>query len=161
MNLSNTESHHLTELMNWFPDRKTCLNWGGPMFRFPFTAASFIEDIRWDTLPSYSLIGEDGDLVGFGQYYLREGRCHLGRLAVSPLRRGQGLGRALVEQLSEIGCSDLGLAQCSLFVLEDNLSAIQCYRKAGFEFAAYPGEMPPLEGCVYMTARPVLLKENQ
>jgi ribosomal protein S18 acetylase RimI-like enzyme len=160
MKLCAANSHHLTELMSWFPDRKTCLNWGGPNFRFPFTAASFTEDIHWDTLPSYSLVGEKGALSGFGQYYLREGRCHLGRLAISPACRGQGLGRLLVEQLSEIGCNDLGADQCSLFVLEDNLAAIQCYRKSGFEFAAYPGEMPPLEGCLYMTAIPAY-QENQ
>lgn len=155
MHLTTATSHHLTTLMSWFPDRKTCLNWGGPMFRFPFTAASFVEDIRWNTLPSYSLISEQDDLIGFGQYYLREGRCHLGRLAISPLYRGQGLGGILVEQLSEIGCSDLGVDQCSLFVLENNLAAIRCYRKTGFEFAAYPGEMP-LEGCVYMTGQHAL-----
>ncbi|ALT00247.1 GNAT family N-acetyltransferase [Lacimicrobium alkaliphilum] len=160
MKLRAAETHHLTELMSWFPDQKTCANWGGPMFRFPFTAASFVEDIHWDTLPSYSLIGEHGDLMGFGQYYLREGRCHLGRLAISPSCRGRVLGLLLVEQLSEIGCRDLGVDQCSLFVLEDNPQAIQCYRKAGFDFAAYPGQMPPLGGCVYMTGKPALFPPN-
>ncbi len=56
--------------MTWFPDRSSCQTWGGPEFRLPFTEASFREDAKLQQLPSFGLMDE-GDFVGFGQYYRR------------------------------------------------------------------------------------------
>src|SRR5690606_17957768 len=77
--LPATEGHVLS-MMAWFPDRRSCDVWGGQKFRYPFTADTFLEDSRSRVLPSYVLVGEAGELLAFGQYYLRAGRCHLGRL---------------------------------------------------------------------------------
>jgi ribosomal protein S18 acetylase RimI-like enzyme len=153
MKLEAATKRQLEEMMGWFSNRESCSNWSGPEFRFPFTQSTFLEDICWKELPSYSLVKEGGRLVGFGQYYLREGRCHLARLVISPRYRNQGLGRLLVVRLAELGCKELGVTECSLFVLESNKAASCCYRNAGFEPAVYPGEMPELEGCLYMVKR--------
>ncbi len=150
MNLCATTKQHIETMMGWVRDRESCSNWGGPKFRFPFTESSFIDDVCWERLPSYSLVGEDGSLVGFGQYYPREGRCHLARLIISPAYRNQGLGRLLVARLIETGCKDLGVTECSLFVLKHNKVACACYRSVGFKPAACLGEIPELEGCLYM-----------
>jgi ribosomal protein S18 acetylase RimI-like enzyme len=130
---------HVAAIMAWFPERRSCLVWGGPRFRFPFTPATFAEDTRADSLPTYVLASASGDVLAFGQYYLRIGRCHLARLAVAPSRRGTGLGRTLVASLAEIGVQDLGVSECSLFVLADNLPAVRLYEKLGFVRTAYPG----------------------
>ncbi|MGB0495041.1 MAG: GNAT family N-acetyltransferase, partial [Kangiellaceae bacterium] len=91
----------------------------------------------------------DGNLLAFGQYYLRLGRCHLGRLVVNPELRGQGIAYHLINQLSEIGMSDLNTNSCSLFVFERNKNAIQAYAKLGFSVADYPEKMI-MENCLYM-----------
>src|SRR5688572_24995217 len=94
------ELARLKELMAWFPDARTLRTWGGPDFRFPFTPASFREDAKLDDIDSFSLVcGDDGGLAAFGQCYLRIGRCHFGRVAVAPARRGRGLGTRLFHEM--------------------------------------------------------------
>jgi ribosomal protein S18 acetylase RimI-like enzyme len=87
--------------------------------------------------------------LAFGQYYLRLGNCHLGRLIVNPNFRGQGIASHLINQLSTLGRSDLRTDSCSLFVLGHNKSAIKVYTKLGFSMADYPEEIP-LKNCFYM-----------
>jgi RimJ/RimL family protein N-acetyltransferase len=60
------------------------------------------------------------------------GTAHLGRLIVDPDRRGEGLGRELVEGLLEICFDDLGLRRVTLRVFRWNTSALLCYLSAGF-----------------------------
>lgn len=151
MKLAAVQSSHVTQLMQWFPDRHSCSIWAGPEFRYPYTDVSFKEDIRLQ-LPSYSMLGDDDELLGFGQYYLRAGRCHLARLAVSPQHRGRALGAFLIRELCRLGCRDMKVSDCSLFVLESNSPAMTLYTRLGFKPAHYPGEMPPIEGCVYLVA---------
>jgi ribosomal protein S18 acetylase RimI-like enzyme len=138
---------HLLQMMQWFPTRESCIVWGGPEFRFPFDASSFVEDARLARLASWVLLqGSEGralELRGFGQYYLRAGRCHLARLAVVPSRRGQGLGTRLIHLLAREGTRALGVAECSLFVFPTNLRALALYERLGFRRATYPDETAP------------------
>ena len=67
MNLVATEPEHLEALKTWFPDKASVRQWGGPEFRHPFTGQNFLEDMRWQKLPAFSLLGETGELTGFGQ----------------------------------------------------------------------------------------------
>ena len=149
MKLEAAHHSHLPELMRWFPDQRSCAMWGGPEFRFPFTDASFQADLRLH-LPSYSVVGDSGELLGFGQYYARVSRCHLARLAISPPHRGRALGEFLIRELCRIGCRELNVKDCSLFVMDSNASALKLYRRLGFTDAQYPGEMSALAGVTYM-----------
>jgi ribosomal protein S18 acetylase RimI-like enzyme len=150
MELVDLADEHVPELMRWFPDRPSCAVWGGPEFRYPFTEATFREDVRLD-LPSFSVVGDAGELLGFGQYYLRAERCHLARLVVAPQHRGRGAGTFLIRELCRRGCRALNVKECSLFVLESNLAAFRLYCRLGFRTVPYPGEMPSaLPGCLYM-----------
>jgi len=134
--------------MSWFPSRESCQIWGGPEFRFPFTAQSFHADCHLE-LPSRVLLDGGGMLCGFGQYYLRARRCHLARLAIAPALRGRGLGARLIELLSDEGRAALGVEHCSLFVSIANTTALALYERLGFARAAYPGDLP-IPGCHYM-----------
>jgi ribosomal protein S18 acetylase RimI-like enzyme len=153
MKLVHAAEAHLAQLMRWFPDQRSCAVWGGPEFRYPFTDQSFREDIRCN-LPSYALIGNNQELLGFGQYYLRAGRCHLARLAISPSHRGRALGVILVRELCQRGCSELQVTQCSLFVDPYNAPAIHLYNRLGFISLPYPEAAPQFDACTYMVASP-------
>jgi len=142
----------LPELMTWFPDQASCLYWGGPRFRYPFDAATFRADLRMDTLRSWTVVSGDGVLCAFGQFYLRVGRCHLGRLAVAPAQRGRGIGGTLVRGLASRGRDELGTESLSLFVLPGNERASRLYRRLGFSVVPYPEPAPELEGIIYMVA---------
>jgi len=150
LRLLRTPEGHLPILMSWFQTQRLCREWGGPKFRFPFDAATFRADTRFGELPSYSLMSSNDDLLGFGQYYRRHDRCHLARLAIAPGHRGRRLGAELVARLGDVGCAQLRVRDCSLFVLHDNPSAIRLYERVGFAAADYPETTDALAGCVYM-----------
>jgi ribosomal protein S18 acetylase RimI-like enzyme len=149
--LRATAQREIDELMRWFPDREAVCEWGGPVFRFPFTRHSFVEDIHWGRMASFSLRNPAGRLAGFGQVYERRSRIHLARLAVAPALRGKGVGPCLVERLMARGRSLHDLPEYSLLVLRDNVKALRCYEAAGFRVAEYPEDAPLAELCFYLT----------
>ena len=138
-------------LLRWFPEHEDARRWAGPSFRYPFTRETFFEDIRWGYMASFSLCDTDGLLAGFGQVYDRDQRIHLARLVVDPARRGQGLGRLLIERLMEAGRELYPHDAFSLFVYRDNEAACRCYRSLGFEVADYPPDMPHADVCDFLT----------
>ena len=89
-----------------------------------FDLNSFKSDLKLDSLKSFSLVSVEGNLLAFGQYYLRLDKCHLGRLIVNPNFRGQGIASHLIQKLGVLGKTELKTDSCSLFVLGHNKSAI-------------------------------------
>lgn len=152
MKLQAFERAYLPELMGWFPDAHATTVWGGPGFRFPFTETTFSEDARIDGLATHALLDDRGHFVGFGQYYERLGRCHLGRLAIAPTMRGHGFGTQLVRSLCVAGGRALGVDTYSLFVLPGNAKAQRLYERLGFVTTVYPEPSPLFADCVYMVA---------
>jgi len=150
MDIVATRPAHLETLKTWFPDQQSVRQWGGPLFRHPFTHATFLEDMRWGQVPAYSLLDDAGQLGGFGQCFEREGRCHLARLVIDPARRGMGVGRYFIGGLMQIGMSDLGADECSLFVMRSNHGAIRCYASLHFVRAPYPTDDPLYDNIDFM-----------
>lgn len=70
--------------MSWFSTEEELSIWSGPGFRYPFDLSSFKEDLKLDSLKSFSFVSHERKLLAFGQYYPRLGKCHLGRLVVNP-----------------------------------------------------------------------------
>jgi ribosomal protein S18 acetylase RimI-like enzyme len=151
MKLVKANDTHLAELMGWFEDEAQLVMWSGPGFRYPYDLVTFKQDLKLTSLPSFSLLSPQGALLAFGQYYLRENRCHLGRLVVNPAHRGQGIAATLIANLAASGKKELKVNSCSLFVFSDNISAISAYQKLGFVKNQYPTDMP-LAGCIYMVS---------
>jgi len=142
----------VTELMSWFTDAEALRTWGGPDFRFPYTAATFREDTKVDSIDSFALIAESGSVAAFGQCYLRAGRCHFGRVGVSPRRRGQGLGTRLLREMATWGHDEFGRRELSLFVSRSNGDAHRLYIRLGFREVTYPEAMPTGMDAHYMIA---------
>jgi len=149
MKLINPTKNHLNEMMNWFSCEQDLIDWSGPNFRYPFTLSSFVDDLKLNTLKSFSLVNNESEFLAFGQYYQRLGKCHLGRLIVNPNFRGQGVVSELINKICKLGRNELALTECSLFVLQHNDSAIKAYKKFGFSTSNYPDKIP-LENCLYM-----------
>ena len=74
----------------------------------------------------------DPDLVAYGELWLDddEQEVELARLIVDPARRGQGLGRTLVTELTRRAREHY--PQIFLRVHPDNAAALRCYAAAGF-----------------------------
>ncbi len=150
MHLAETQLDEMKTLEGWFTNKDSCYQWGGPRVRFPFTSETFSEDIQWQSMPTYSLLSESGELAGFGQYYEKSGRCHLARLAISPSQRGRGIGQRFISELMKIGMAELKTEECSLFVLNYNSSALQCYRTLGFSKSEYPANHEAYQNVDFM-----------
>jgi ribosomal protein S18 acetylase RimI-like enzyme len=142
---------HVLQMMAWFPSRHALATWGGWEFRFPFTAESFLADCRLAELPSYALV-HSTELYGFGQFYLRAGRCHLSRLVVAPDQRRRGLGTQLIQGLLRVGRRQLQVSEASLFLHSSNTPALALYERLGFRRAPYPEAGIDLQEIVYMIA---------
>lgn len=156
LKLTGPTDQELAQMSQWFIDEKNLRIWSGPKFRYPFDQTTFKADLSMERLPSFCLKHsspasdvERNLLVGFGQYYLRAGRCHFGRLVINPDCRGQNKIADLISLLADKGCADLNVNELSLFVFNDNHKAKNAYEKLGFVEAEYPEEMP-MEGCAYM-----------
>ncbi|WDD99301.1 GNAT family N-acetyltransferase [Thalassomonas actiniarum] len=149
MKLVEPQQEHLLKIMSWFSSEQELNLWSGPNFRYPYNLSSFTEDLKLDQLHSFSLVTAENEFCAFGQYYLRLGKCHLGRLIVNPESRGQGIASQLMHRLCDAGLAQLKVKACSLFVLADNEKAIKAYEKFGFAFTDYPEEIT-LENCLYM-----------
>ncbi|RBP53307.1 acetyltransferase (GNAT) family protein [Arenicella xantha] len=136
-------------MMTWFTSDQQITSWGGPGFRFPLSIHSFKEDLKLSELDSFALTDQSNRLLGFGQCYERLSRCHLGRLVINPAHRGRGLIAQLMTQLITFGREKFDTNEVSLFVLNDNHSALSAYQNFGFSIEQYP-EVLPLENCSYM-----------
>ena len=148
--LISTSRKDVIELMSWFGSQEELMRWGGPFVHFPFTAESFIKDINWPQMTSISAHDKAGRLLGFGQYYVKFGRCHMARLAISPAQRGQGTGKIFIGELMRLASDSTGISRHSLYVLDDNTPAVGCYRSLGFIEAPDPDAPPIIENCIYM-----------
>ncbi len=145
----------ISHLMSWFPTARSVGIWGGPNFRYPFTAETFFEDVRWQQIDSYRLVDPAGDMPAFGQIFKRHGRVNLARLVVSPDRRRQGIGRQLVTLLMAKGQESFLLQEYSLYVCKDNYPAQACYAGMEFEEQQMPVGDEMADTCIYMT-RPIV-----
>jgi ribosomal protein S18 acetylase RimI-like enzyme len=157
LTLATATAAHLLQMMAWFPTEQTCQIWGGVNFRFPFTPITFAQDSSIDQLPSYVLLDASRALRAFGQCSLRYSRCHLGRLAIAPSHRGQGIGTQWVRALAARGFSDLGVSECSLFVSPSNPRARALYERLGFRVVPFPDKKFDASPYDYMIAGAAVL----
>ena len=140
-------------VMTWFQDAKSIKIWGGPGFRYPFTAATFREDCHLDRADSYCLVNPAGEIAAFGQSYERDGRGHLARLVSNPGYRRTGAGRRLISMIIADLAAKHDYDEYSLFVYRDNKPAYQCYLSLGFVVRDYPVNGPLPGECYFLTKR--------
>ena len=79
-----------------------------------------------------------GDVAGFAIMHFGDRDAHLLLLAVQPIHRRRGIGRALLEWL-EKSCRTAGIEAIRLEVRAGNHSAIAFYRACGFRHFARLG----------------------
>lgn len=124
----------LQGVMAWVHTPEQLRLWGGPKLSWPPDAARLWQEMEAEKFPPFVLV-EDGNLLaGFGQIMKREpGAAHLGRIILSPERRGRGLGRVLVENLVAKGSELYHPQRFTLNVYRDNLPAVATYQAIGFK----------------------------
>jgi ribosomal protein S18 acetylase RimI-like enzyme len=146
-----TEQQYL-QVKNWFRNHQEIYTWGGPNMAYPMSVENFLKCLTADHFKSFCLLNDEQQLVAFGQYYRRLEHHHLGRLAVNPKHRGQGLAKILITKILEQAFLDQSAKGASLFVFKDNTVAYQCYQSLGFIETEYPEQPFPgnMQNCAYM-----------
>ena len=146
-----TEQQYL-QVKGWFSNHQDIYTWGGPNMTYPMSDKDFLKLLTADHFKSFCLLNEKQQLVAFGQYYRRLEHHHLGRLAVSPQYRGQGLAKILITKILEQAFIEQSAKGASLFVFRDNIVAYECYQSIGFIETDYPEEPFPgnMQNCAYM-----------
>lgn len=97
----------------------------------PWSAEQFWGELAQPTR-EYLVAESDGRIVGYAGAYLLPPDSDVQTIAVSPEAHGQGIGRALLEELIAIAVRH-GCTQMLLEVRSDNESAIGMYERFGFE----------------------------
>lgn len=121
------------EIASWISDANACMRWAGPRVPFPCIPSELARVLAMTGGGSYSLIDDGTAISGFGQYWvLTPGSVHLGRIIISPSRRGGGFGRQLCQQLITRAIEATNATAVTLRVFRDNQSAIALYRSLGF-----------------------------
>ncbi|MEM8615843.1 MAG: GNAT family protein [Pseudomonadota bacterium] len=151
LHLHPCSKRDIAELVHWFPDRQAALEWGGASLTWPLQKKALHRLIRAHkgrepTIEVWSAF--DGtDLVGHGQlrYAAHLDSATLGRVAICPNRRGEGLGTQLMAALLAKAFSRAALHRVDLMVYTHNTPALALYNRLGFTLEGTRRETTPFE----------------
>jgi ribosomal-protein-alanine N-acetyltransferase len=133
-NLCAVQPSHYATIADWLDSAEATQGWAGPGVPFPLPPERFAQVLELGSRPGWALLDEQGRCLGFGQYWITDaGTAHLGRIIVSPLARGRGLGRLLMQAMSAQAMREDGIERLTLRVYRDNTAAVALYRDLGFQ----------------------------
>ncbi|TFZ45699.1 GNAT family N-acetyltransferase [Stenotrophomonas maltophilia] len=134
LQLRPVQPSHYATVASWPESTEATQRWAGPGVPFPLPPERFAQVLELAKRPGWVLLDGQGQCLGFGQYWMTAaGTAHLGRIIVSPLARGRGLGRLLMQALSAQALREDGTQQLTLRVYRDNTAAVALYRDLGFQ----------------------------
>ncbi len=138
--LRPAERRDLTFLLEEFPTSDELRLWTGNYFRHPLDAYQLRAHWRSSRRASGGVLlcggrKSEGEPMAYGEITRMtvNRSAFLSRIVVRRAWRGRGLGVALVKALASHAFVDLKLHRLELNVCEQNLQAIRCYEKAGFQ----------------------------
>lgn len=123
-------------LLSWATTPDELLQWVGPRFTFPLDERQLAS--YGDTTGEYrhviSAVAAEDTVVGHAELrVLPEHELgQIGRFAVAPRVRGQGVGTRLMDWLVAFAFDELSLHRLELVVFSFNESALRLYKRAGF-----------------------------
>jgi ribosomal-protein-alanine N-acetyltransferase len=97
----------------------------------PWTLGVFTSELAQGSSRYYVLARVGGKVAGYGGLMFVADEAHVTNLAVSPLRRRQGIGARVLAHLAREG-TRRGCQAMTLEVRMGNLAAQELYRKFGF-----------------------------
>lgn len=109
--------------------------WSGPTFSWPLDRLQMERYLTHVNRQYWTAIDEStGAILGHGSLLPDEARaCRLGFVIVDPDRRGEGLGRLLMEQLTAKAFAAKSVSELTLGVYAQNRPARSLYESLGFQ----------------------------
>lgn len=131
-------AEHFPTLAGWFASEREVVQWGGSAVRFPLDddqMRAMTDESAADPPTRLCWMAQRGqELVGHVQLALdwRHGNALIGRVAIAPQHRGQGLAVPMLELVIAKAFSIEGMERVELNVYTWNAPAIATYQRLGF-----------------------------
>ena len=155
-------------LSSWIKSEEDLIFWGGPFFTFPLCGNAIKPLIgqHRGCFPSrecWAVLANQQDMIGTFQiaYNYKSGQADLGRIIVSPKRRGQGIARPLLKLAVDQAFKKESVHRLELRFFTENAVAIAAYRRAGFVYEGTRRESARLDGRYLDTAIMGLLRHER
>jgi ribosomal-protein-alanine N-acetyltransferase len=100
-------------------------------FLTPWSRSAFEDELTKNRLARYIIAADDVDVIGYAGTWLVINEAHVTNVAVSSRRRGEGVGRRLMEHLMDLA-RDAGMESMTLEVRVSNAAARHLYKQMGF-----------------------------
>jgi RimJ/RimL family protein N-acetyltransferase len=125
-------------LINWVDSEESMIQFSGPVFQFPITHEQLDKYISADNRLVYKVIDSgSGEIVGHAELNKIDNKnksARICRILIGDKRkRNKGFGKAIIDELIQIGFADLRLHRLDLGVFDFNHQAVRCYKNCGFE----------------------------
>ena len=138
-------------IIKWCKDEESFYKWSaGILGDYPITLKRFEESTsgRYDSRKFFPWVMFDGDDV-IGYFIMRHpgddmSEVRFGFVIVDPSRRGQGMGRKMLNLGIKFAFEVYGAKVITLGVFENNPNALRCYEAVGFK--PYTGESFEVNG---------------
>jgi RimJ/RimL family protein N-acetyltransferase len=135
-----------SQIIGWPTSATEAKQWGGQLTPWPVDASVLA---KWHSDPYVRpyVLRSDKTPVAYGEIWIDndEQEVELARLIVAPERRGEGVGQKLVNALLNVA-KETGLPVAYVRVDPDNLRAIACYQRCGFEPVSHEDQATYNEG---------------
>lgn len=116
-----------------FPQSEEELFFLFPKATYPLTPSQLREAIlqRADS----TVVEHSGEIAGFANFYRWEtgGCCSIGNVIVSPVARGRGVGRYLIERMIDLAFSKHQATKVTVSCFNQNIAGLLLYPKLGFQ----------------------------
>ncbi|MFT6874103.1 MAG: RimJ/RimL family protein N-acetyltransferase [Granulosicoccus sp.] len=138
MQLIFFSSRHFDELISWFPNENSLIQWGGPEVSYPIGRGqlqSMLDEGQHQKPIRLCWMATDkGAIVGHSQLLFdwKNEKARLCRIAIAPESRGQGLAKSMLTQVINRAFGYSNINRLELNVYTSNQAAIRTYKHLGF-----------------------------
>jgi len=131
---------YISDVISWVKSEEEMVQWAGSAFIWPLSQRQFRNHQKkakeeCPSLYPFALVKND-KIIGYceiSDYRQQFNSAMLSRVIIAPRYRGKGYGGLLVKKAVKQAFSTLNLNRIALGVFDFNKSAMNCYKKAGFE----------------------------
>jgi RimJ/RimL family protein N-acetyltransferase len=123
------------QLISWFEDEESLVQFAGPIFTYPLTKEQLTVHLAKPDRLIYKVIdGDSSQIIGHGEICkVPDEPPKLTCLIIgNKMFRGKGLGKELTRQLTAIAFDELQADSVQLYVYEWNKNAFELYKSLGF-----------------------------
>lgn len=148
-------------LLQWMEDERTFVKWSANHFQYPLTREQLIayKKINDENENSwiFTALDQKGSAIGhllMNKLNFEENSIHFGHVLVDPSKRGNGIGKEMLNAALIYAFEVFQVSKVTLSVFDNNIQAFHCYKSLGFKtYAMYSGCFPYQNekwGCYYM-----------